>query len=135
MDENRGRGARDLQENGDLSMPAERAQSISPDEVLSAVANEQRRAIIDSLNSASERTLDYDTLVDRVADTVRDEDVQEISDEQRQRVRIALRHTHLPKLEEIRVIDYETETGYVQFVGGEMVQDVIELVKSYDTNE
>ena len=133
MDENRGRGTRDLQEIDDFSSPAEREQSIPPDEVLSAVANEQRRAIIDSLNSASEKTLDYDTLVDRVADTVRDE--KRVSDEHRQRVRIALRHTHLPKLEEIRVIDHESETGHVQFVGDEMVQDVIELIKSYDTDE
>ena len=135
MDENRGRGARDLQEIDDPSSLAEREPSIPPDEVLSAVANEQRRAIIDSLNSASEKTLDYDTLVDRVADTVRDEDVERASDEQRQRVRIALRHTHLPKLKEIRVIDYEAETDHVQFVGGEMVQEVLTLVKSYDTDE
>jgi len=135
MDENQGRGTRDLQEIDDLSGPAKREQSIPPDEVLSAVANEQRRAIIDSLNSASEKTLDYDTLVDRVADTVRDEDVERASDEQRQRVRIALRHTHLPKLKEIRVIDYEAETDHVQFVGGEMVQEVLTLVKSYDTDE
>ena len=121
MDENRGRGTRDLQEITDFSGPAEREQSIPPDEVLSAVANKQRRAIIDSLNSASEKTLDYDTLVDRVADTIRDEDIEEASDEQRQRVRIALRHNHLPKLEEIQVIDYESETGHVQFVGDEMV--------------
>ena len=135
MNENRGRGARDLQEIDDLSGPAEREQSIPPDEVLSAIANEQRRAIIDSLNSASENTLDYDTLVDRVADTVRDKDVEGASDEQRQRVRIALRHTHLPKLEEIRVIDYEAETDHVQFVGGEMVQEVLELVRLYNTDE
>jgi len=135
MDENRGRGTRDLQEIDDFSDPAEREQSIPPDEVLSAVANEQRRAIIDSLNSASENTLDYDTLVDRVADTVRDEERVGISDEQRQRVRIALRHTHLPKLEEIQVIDYDAETGHVQFVGDEMVQEVLMLVKSYDTDE
>jgi len=133
MDENRGRGARDLQEIDDFSSPAEREQSIPLDEVLSAVANEQRRAIIDSLNSASEKTLDYDTLVDRVADTVRDE--ERVSDEHRQRVRIALRHTHLPKLEEIQVIDYDAETGHVQFVGDEMVQEVLMLVKSYDTDE
>lgn len=135
MDENRGREARDLQETGELTMPSEREQSISPDKVLSVVANEQRRAIIDSLNSASEKTLNYDTLVDRVADMGRDKDVEGVSDEHRQRVRIALHHTHLPKLEEIRVIDYEAETGHVQFIGGEIVQEVLTLLKSYDTDE
>ena len=135
MDGNRGRRTRDRQDVDSRCSPAERAQSISPDKVLSAVANEQRRAILDSLNGASEKTLDYDTLVDCVADTAGDEDVAEISDEHRQRARIALRHTHLPKLEEVRVIDYDAETGYVQFVGGELARELMTLVKSYDTDE
>lgn len=116
-------------------MPSEREQSISLDKVLSAVANEQRRAIINSLSNASENTLEYDTLVDRVADTIRDDDVEGVSDEHRQRVRITLRHTHLPKLEEIRMIDYKAETGHVQFTGGELIQELLALVQSYDADE
>ncbi len=134
MDENREWGTRDLQKI-DLSSPAEREKSIPPDRLLSAVANEYRRAILESLNSAVGETLDYDTLVDRVADRVRDEDGGQVSDEHRQRVRIALHHTHLPKLEDIRIIDYEAETGHVRFVGGEPVRELLTLVKSYDTYE
>ncbi|WP_202935203.1 DUF7344 domain-containing protein [Halorussus amylolyticus] len=135
MDENVNRGVSDLQGVDDFSRPAERERPISPDRILSAVENEHRRAILNSLNSASNKTLEYDALVDRVADRIRDEDAERESDEYRQRVRIALHHTHLPKLEEARIIDYEAETGHVQFVGGELEQDLLTLVESHDTNE
>ncbi|MWV38759.1 hypothetical protein GRS80_02870 [Natrialba sp. INN-245] len=81
---------------------------------------------------ASEKRLAYDVLVDRVADRVRDEDATRESDEHRQRVRIALRHTHLPKLKEARIIDYEAELDHVQFVGGELERNILALVEPYD---
>ena len=134
MDENRGQGVHDRQKIDDHSKASEREQSVSPEMVLSAVANQQRRAIINSLIDASENTLDYETLVDRVADTVRDEDGDGASEEHRQRVRIALHHTHLPKLEEIQMVDYTAETGNVQFVGGELPHDLLGHIKSYETS-
>ncbi|MWV40172.1 hypothetical protein GRS80_10530 [Natrialba sp. INN-245] len=87
------------------------------------------------MDNASERTLEYDVLVDRVADRVRDEDANLESAEHRQRVRIALHHTHLPKLDEARIIDHEAETGHVQFVGGELEQDLLTLVEPYEAHE
>jgi len=135
MDENRERGTRDLQQIDELSNSGEREGPISPDRLLSAVANEHRRAILSSLTNTSEKTLKHDALVDRVADRVGNENAERTSDEHRQRVRIALHHTHLPKLEELRIIDYETETRLVQFVGGELEQDLLTLVKPYDANE
>jgi len=84
------------------------------------------------LDNASEKTLEDDVLVDRVADWVRDEDANLESAEHRQRVRIALHHTHLPKLDEARIIDYEAETGHVRFVGGELEQDLLTLVEPYE---
>lgn len=135
MDENVGREVSNRQEIDNFSSPTERQRPISPDRILSAVGNEHRRAILNSLNGASNKTLEYDVLVDRVADRIRDEDAERESDEHRQRVRIALHHTHLPKLEEVRIIDYEAETGHVQFVGGELEQDLLTLVESHDINE
>ena len=135
MDENGERGTRDRQESNYRSSSAEPEQSIPPDRVLSAVANDHRRAVLESLDNVSEKTLSYDALVDRVAERVRDEREEGVSDEHRQCVRIALYHTHLPKLEDARIIDYEAETGHIQFVGGELVRDLQTLVNSYDTDE
>ena len=134
MDENQELGAHDIQSIDAGSGSSVRERAISPDTILSVVANEHRRAILNAVTNASEKTLAYDVLVDRVADRVRDED-ERASDEQRQRVRIALRHTHLPKLEEARIIDYEAETGHVQFVGGELERDILTLVEPYDVHK
>ncbi|WP_425492309.1 DUF7344 domain-containing protein [Halovivax gelatinilyticus] len=135
MDKNRERRVRDLQQIDDISSSTERSSPLSPDRLLSAVANEHRRAILNSLTSTSEKTLTHDALVDRVADRVRDKDAERKSDEHRRRVRIALHHTHLPKLEELRIIDCETEAGLVQFIGGELERDLLTLFEPYDAYE
>ncbi len=135
MDKSRELGTRDTQSIDATSGSSGREKSISPNTVLPAVANEHRRAILNALDNASERTLEYDVLVDRVADRVRDEDANLESAEHRQRVRIALHHTHLPKLDDARIIDYEAETGRVRFVGGELERDLLTLIEPYEAYE
>ncbi|WP_433632164.1 DUF7344 domain-containing protein [Halomicrococcus sp. NG-SE-24] len=134
MDESRELGTRDIQSIDEDTGSSGRERSISPDTILSAVASEHRRATLNALDNASEKTLEYDVLVDRVADRVRDEDANLESVEHRQRVQIALHHTHLPKLDEARIIDYEAETGHVQFVGGELERDLLTLIQPYDVH-
>ncbi|ELZ09375.1 hypothetical protein C479_11155 [Halovivax asiaticus JCM 14624] len=135
MDGNAERGVHGLQQIDGLDSSVKRARPVSPDRLLAVVANEHRRAILNSLTSASDQTLEYDALVDRVADRVRDEDAERASDEHHQRVRIALTHAHLPKLEEVRIIDYEAETGFVQFTGGKLEQELLTLLESYGADE
>ena len=135
MDEMPERETRDIQSIGEFSASSVGKSSISPDTILSAVADEHRRAILDALDTAPDNTLEYDALVERVADRIRDEDAERVSDEHRQRVRIALHHTHLPKLDEARIIDYEGDTGHVEFVGGALEQEILTLVEPYDGNE
>ena len=135
MNEKKGHETSDRQSTGEVSGSSGRKRQISPDTILAAVTNEQRRAILHALDHASDKTLEYDTLVDYVADRVQDGNTERVSDEHQHRIRIALRHTHLPKLEEARIINYEAETGHVQFVGGELEQEILSLVESYDTHE
>jgi len=129
MDEYRERGTSGTCSSDGGSGSSERESPASPDTVLSILASEHRRAVLNVLDNASEKTLGYDTLVARVADRVRDEDAERVSDEHRQRVRIALHHAHLPKLEAARIIDYEAESGRVQFVGGELERELLTLVE------
>ena len=135
MDESRELGTRDIQSIDEGTGSSGRERSLSPDTILSAITNEHRRATLNALDNASEKTLEYDALVDRVADRVRNEDAKRVSDEHRHRVRIGLRHPHLPKLEEARIIDYKHETGHVRFVGGELEQKILTLVEPYDDHE
>ncbi|MGM0371998.1 MAG: DUF7344 domain-containing protein [Halobacteriota archaeon] len=135
MTENVDQGARDRQGSDDFSSPAARERTVSPDRILSAVGNEHRRAILNALHSTSNETLSYDALVERVVDRIRDEETALEPDAHRQRVRIAMHHTHLPKLEAVRIVDYESDTGQVAFVGGELEQDLLALIEAYDTDE
>ena len=134
MDESRKLGTRDLQSTDVGSGSSGRERPISPDAILTAVANEQRRAILTALDDASEKSLEYEELVDRVTDRVRDDGTRQGSAEHRQRVRIALHHSHLPKLDETGMIEYEAETGQVQFVGGELERQVLAVVEPYDSH-
>ena len=135
MDNNLEPSASDPQGIDEFSRTAERERQIAPDRILAVVGNKHRRAVIDSLNSTPDKTLEYDALVDRVADRVRDDNAAEVSDEHRQRIRIALRHVHLPKLEETEIIDDVSETGHIKFVGGELELEILTLLESYDVLE
>lgn len=134
MDENLESVAPDHQQIDDVSGTAEQSRPIWADKLLSAVANEQRRTILSALRRATDQTLEFDTLVDSVAESLRDESTVGTSDEHHQRLRIELHHTHLPKLDEVRIIDYETETGHVQFVGGDLEEDLLTLLRSHKVN-
>jgi len=107
----------------------------SPDAVLSALADEHRRAVLQSLNRSKDQALTFDVLVNQVADLICNEDVERTTDDHRKRIRISLHHNHLPKLEECRLIDYDTETTQVQTVTGEMGQELLTVVESYEALE
>ena len=124
---------RDLPSIEEISGSSGRERSVSTDTILSAVASEHRRAILTALANAPEETLEYEALVTRVADQVRDDGPKQVSDGHRQRVRIALHHTHLPKLEEARMVDYEAEAGDVRFDGGTLEQKILTLVEQHET--
>lgn len=126
----RSREACETSTTGEVTGSCREKEQLSADAILSAVANEHRRAILHALDDASEKTLDYDALVDDVADRVRDETTERAPDEQRRRVRIELHHTHLPKLEEPRIIDYEGDTGQVRFIGGDLEREILSVVET-----
>ena len=135
MDENRTLGTRDTQSVDAISGSSGRDRPISPDTMLSAVATEHRRAILHALTNASGKSLEFDVLVDRVTERVRDELAEWAPDEHRQRVRIALHHAHLPKLEDARIIEYQAETGHIQYVGGELERELLTLVETNDAHD
>ena len=111
----------------------ESGTSVPPDEVLSAVANEQRRAVLRSLNRTEGETMEFNTLTDQVAEHVRDGGLPD--DEHRQRIHIALHHIHLPQLEDCGMIVNDTETDQVRIVNGELSKELLMLVDAYEAGE
>ena len=113
----------------------ERKEPASPDAVLSALADEHRRAVLRSLDSAEDEALPFDVLANRVADLVRNEVAERTTDDHRQCVRTALHHTHLPMLEDCRIVDYDDNTTQVRTVTGDMSQELLSIVESYEARE
>lgn len=85
----------------------ESGKSIPHDVVLSALANEHRRAVLRSLNQTEGAAMQVSALVDQVAERVLDGESPD--DDHRQRVHTALHHIHLPKLEACGMIVRDTE--------------------------
>jgi len=111
----------------------EHDEQLAPDVLLSAIANEHRRAILRSLAQADGTTLTVRTLIDRVVGHLRDGDP--IDDSVRQRIRTECHHIHLPKLDACGMIVYDAETKQVQNATGELSQELLSVVDSYDTAE
>lgn len=111
----------------------ESGRPIPPDVVLSAVADEHRRAVLRSLNQTDQNEMDVDALADLVAERVRNGEPSD--DEHRRRIHIALHHIHLPKLEACGMILYDTETKQVRNVTGELSQRLLSVVEPYEARE
>ncbi|UPW01358.1 hypothetical protein M0R88_04450 [Halorussus gelatinilyticus] len=110
---------------------AETRDTISPDAVLSAVADDHRRAVLQILNRTDGGVMEMSALTDAVAEHVRDGEPPD--DDQRRRVRTALHHTHLPKLEACEMVVYDAETEQVRNVADELGQELLALIAPYET--
>jgi len=129
MDEQGGQRSGHDDGDGATRLPGDE-RSRSPEAILSAVANPERRAVIDTLRRAPDGTAELDALVDSVIATVGAEGGAAAPDDRRRAVRIALHHVHLPKLAESRTIRYDADAGRVRYVGGDLERDLVSLVDS-----
>jgi len=114
--------------------PAEMGDDVHPDAVLSAVANEQRRAALRVLTDADSGELDFETLVDRVVERLRGDGGEPPLD-YRQRVRTELHHSHLPKLEACGMVVHDSATQRVWAVTDELAQEMLTVVEPYETQD
>lgn len=73
------------------------------------------------------------TLTEQVAERVRNG--EPLDDDQRQRVRTALHHTHLPKLEACGMIVYDTEMEQVRTDTDELSKELLALVAPYEPRQ
>ena len=100
------------------------------DELLRAVADEQRRAVLQTLSAADGDILDYETLIERVLDRLRPADATLPRSEHRARVRISLYHTHLPKLADNGLVANDSERKRVQNRTDERIKTLLDCVES-----
>lgn len=109
----------------------------SLDEVLMALADPRRRAVVRVLRNADEASLGIEELVGRVLDRVQQsatarEQTTRTQEESRKRLRTSLYHTHLPKLEACGLIEFDANGNHVRGDGYVEWKSLVTVVESYD---
>jgi DNA-binding transcriptional ArsR family regulator len=86
---------------------------MSKDEVFEMLQNERRRRILRYLLDADD-VMTIGELAERIAAVENDTSVAALNSTQRKRVYVALYQTHLPKMDDVGVIDYDRDRGRVR---------------------
>lgn len=105
--------------------------SATLDEVVSAVADERRRAVLRVLIHADGEPIDLDTLVEAVAEQT--DPNGRVEADHRYRTRISLDHVHLPKLAANGLIHYDAETEQARSITSELSQDLLAVLEPYES--
>jgi plasmid stability protein len=98
--------------------------------VLAAIADEHRRAALRTLANTGEEGLSLDALADEVGRRVRTKPADATS---RQRVRIALHHMHLPKLDECKLVRYDPERRYVERTADRPARELLATLEAAES--
>jgi len=81
------------------------------DSLFETLADEQRRRLLAHLVETDDGVAGLPELADRIAD----------GDDERERAIIQLHHTHLPKLEDEGIVEYDARSEAVRYRGSEAV--------------
>lgn len=93
--------------------------TLERDEVFDVLSNPRRRLILHYLKQQDDRRrIELREIVDQIAAWENDIPVEDVSGEQRNRVYTALRQSHLPKMDEAGVIEYDNLRGEVELTDG-----------------
>jgi hypothetical protein len=103
------------------------------DDVISAVADEHRRAVLQLLTEAEDEWIHLDALVDGVVERVSEGERR--TAEQCSQVRIALHQIHLPKLDACGLVRYDVETKQAQGTAGMLCEEMLSLINTYEADE
>lgn len=104
----------------DTSLPKEitavterRAEDgLSKDVIFELLKNRRRRQVLSYLLDANE-TVTLSELAEQIAAWENDTDVTALSSDQRKRVYVALYQTHLPKMDDAGIIEYDQDRGLI----------------------
>lgn len=100
--------------SGDTTDAGADTPDLSEDDVFHLLQNERRRRVLAYLREHDDGDgVDMRDVVDTIAAEEHDTTVQALRSKERQRVYIALYQSHLPKLDDAGVIDYDQRRGWV----------------------
>ena len=86
--------------------------SLAPDKVFEILSSRRRRMVLFYLRKHGD-TATVNDLAEQVAAWENDTDIEELTSQERKRVYVSLYQTHLPKLADTDLIDYDVDDGIV----------------------
>ena len=116
----------------DTGHTGEREQTISDDDCFDLLSNHRRRYALHYLQRDSQRATLGD-LSERVAAWENETDVESLSRKQRKRVYTSLQQVHLPRMDEMDVVEFDHHEGVVEL--GPAAEDLdvyLEIVQGRD---
>ncbi len=97
----------------DETVPNESGPALSEDDLFELLSNRRRRYVLNEL-LGNEHTLEIGTLAQEIAAYEDDLEYHEVSSKDRKRVYTALHQSHLPKMDNTGVIDFDRDRGTVR---------------------
>jgi DNA-binding transcriptional ArsR family regulator len=98
-------------------MPTGNSQQISQDAVFDILSNARRRYVLYYLRQAGE-PVELGELANELAAWENDTTPDNLSKQQRKRVYVSLYQTHIPKLADAEMVEYDQERGTVTLTAG-----------------
>lgn len=99
--------------DGSTGAPSRDEEQLDLDDVFHVLQNERRRRVLQYLED-TDGTVEMRDIAEQIAAWENDTTVENLYSDQRQRVYIALYQSHLPKLDDLGVIEYNQSRGYVE---------------------
>jgi hypothetical protein len=108
------------------------SETLSRDEVFETLSNRRRRFVLHHLQDADE-SAPLSEIAEQVAAWENDSTVDAVSSSERKTVYTSLQQFHLPKMDEIGVVSYDSREGTVALTEAATDLDIyLEVVDSYD---
>lgn len=121
-----------LSEAGALGSPTS-SPELPHEDVFDVLSNDRRRCIVHYLKKHDGRRVELRELIDYVAAWETNTPVDDLDSDERKSVYAAIRQTHLPKMEEAGIIEYEHMRGEVELTDcAREVQLYLEYVPEND---
>jgi hypothetical protein len=89
------------------------SEPLTPDSVFELLSNHRRRMVLYCLRTSG-GSIDMQDLAERIASMENDVPADELTSQQRKRVYVSLYQTHLPKMAEMDIIEYDKDSGVVR---------------------
>jgi hypothetical protein len=96
------------------------------DDVFDLLRNQRRRGVLRYLRDQTDGSATLDTVAEHIAAKENDIEIKQLTSSQRKRVYIGLYQCHLPKMDELGVIEYDQSRGTIELQDISQIEPFLE---------